>query len=200
MAGSLTPAAGSSLAVPALASGATVAGLATDQWLTIAAGLTIGMIARWAMLLANNKPLDRRVILVDCLMFLANGVLAAQVVADVMNISGIKLLTAAMMFGAGSTIVFSSMWRRWFTETTGAPPPADVIPPDTAAEVKQAGPRTQVMVEALCEEDSPRARVGQNLRRANARAAKPLTRAERRLLAQLEARERGAESPSEEEP
>jgi hypothetical protein len=195
MAGGVGEVSAAPVIVPATAGGATLLGLATEQWLTIAAGLVIGMVAHWALLLHARKALGWRQIRIDAMMFAANGVLAAQA-ADAAGLTGVKLLTAAMLFGAGSTILFGKARAKWFAEQGALP--VSPLPPGSAAELIQAPGRVLATVEEA-ETQEPirradtvlpkgrRAGVGKALRRTYRSALLPeLTPEERALLRLLD--------------
>jgi hypothetical protein len=106
-------------------------------WLIIAAGLCIGIMARWAVMQSINQPVSWRQVRIDGLVLMMNGLLAAQF-AELFNLHGTKLGVAAAMFGASSTMVFAKLHETFVTKAvktaifigpseTAAIPPA--IPP-----------------------------------------------------------------------
>ena len=91
-----------------------------DDNAIVAAGLVIGLLARWAVVLSLGQSITRRVILIDLLVLSMNGLLA-RLFGQELNLHHVKLAVEAAMLGASSTIVFAKMQGEWLKRNTGTP-------------------------------------------------------------------------------
>jgi hypothetical protein len=109
-------------AVLAITPIAPVALLAIDAryWLTIAGGLLVGLMARYAVMLSLNLPVGWREIRIDALVLLANGLLTVEA-AELLGLHSARLAVAASMFGASSTMIFSKLHTAFVERATRVP-------------------------------------------------------------------------------
>jgi hypothetical protein len=140
---------------------APVAILAVDAsyWLTIAGGLLVGLMARYAVMLSLNMPVGWREIRIDALVLLANGLLTVQF-AELFGLHEVRLAVAASMFGASSTMIFSKLHSA-FVERASRMPTMVFAGPDSTTSVPAAA--SAVEVHAVPDDTDP---VRSELRRA----------------------------------
>ena len=117
-------------------------GVDTTDWTIIAAGLLIGIMARWAVMLNSQQSVGWREVRIDALVLMANGLLAAQF-GEVFHLHGVKLAVAAALFGASSTTIFSALHRR-FVEQTASHPAMIFAGPGTVTTVPHEAPTVEV--------------------------------------------------------
>ena len=140
---------------------APVAMLAVDAryWLTIAGGLMVGLMARYAVMLSLNLKVGWREIRIDALVLLANGLLTVQF-AELFGLHEVRLAVAASMFGASSTMIFSKLHQAFVQRATQLPTMV-FAGPDSTTTVPAAAP--SVEVHAVAPDADP---IGSELRQA----------------------------------
>jgi hypothetical protein len=123
---------------------APVALLAVDAryWLTIAGGLMVGLMARYAVMLSLNLKVGWREIRIDALVLLANGLLTVQF-AELFGLHEVRLAVAASMFGASSTMIFSKLHSA-FVERASRMPTIVFAGPDSTTTVPASAPAVEV--------------------------------------------------------
>jgi hypothetical protein len=87
-------------------------GVDMGDYLVIAAGLVIGLFARWSVMQSVGQLVTRRVIRIDAMIVVMNGLFATQF-GETFALHGTKLAVSAAMFGASSTIVFSKLHAKF---------------------------------------------------------------------------------------
>ena len=92
------------VATASLSLGTMFMGIATDQWIVIASGLGIGVLARTAYLLSLKKPVFHDLI-VSLIMAPMNGALAAEMVESI-ALHNARLLVATSLLASSSTMIF----------------------------------------------------------------------------------------------
>jgi hypothetical protein len=83
-----------------------------NDYAVVAAGLVIGIMARWAKVLSLGESLTKRAVVTDILILAMNGLIAAQI-GEIAGIHGLKLAIEAAMLGASSTTVFAQIHAGW---------------------------------------------------------------------------------------
>jgi hypothetical protein len=135
--------------VSAVSVGAMVAGVDTHDWIVVIAGLVVGLLARWAIVLSLNEPLGWKELRIDGLIIAMNGLLAMQF-GQTLSLHGIKLAVIAAMFGASSTLIFAKLHAEFLAragktpvQVFAAPDTTTHVPPATrAVDVTSVGPKT----------------------------------------------------------
>ena len=108
-------------------------GIATDQWIVIAAGLGVGVVARFVYLLSIRKPVWRDLI-ISIGIAPMNGVLASELI-DSIALHDARLLLATSLLGSSSTMVFVEARRR-FLKWHGTEEPTQIFTgPDTTVNI-----------------------------------------------------------------
>jgi hypothetical protein len=115
----------------------------------VAAGLVIGVMARWAVVLSLGQPLNLRVMTIDLLVLSMNGLLAL-LFGQELNLHHVRLAVEAAMLGASSTIVFAKMQGEWLKHNAG-PITMYAGPHDTIS----VGPNTSTVDVPMVDEASP---------------------------------------------
>lgn len=82
----------------------TFMGISTGQWIIIACGLAIGVLARASYLMSLRKPVWRD-FLISIVMAPMNGVLASELVESI-NLHDARLLLATSLLASSSTMIF----------------------------------------------------------------------------------------------
>ena len=116
-----------------LSVGSAFMGIATDQWVVIAAGLSVGVFARSAYLMSLRKPIWRD-LTVSVIMAPMNGVLASELVESI-ALHDARLLLATSLLASSSTMIFVEARRR-FLQWHGTEEPTQIFTgPDTTVNI-----------------------------------------------------------------
>jgi hypothetical protein len=106
--------------IAGLSLGTFVLGVEMHDYLVIAAGLVIGLFARWAVMQSIGQAVTWRVIRIDAMIVVMNGLFASQF-GETFALHGTKLAVSAAMFGASSTIVFSKLHAKFLDVSDKSP-------------------------------------------------------------------------------
>jgi hypothetical protein len=90
------------------------------DYLVIGAGLIIGLFARWSVMQSVGQAVTRRVIRIDAMIVVMNGLFASQF-GETFALHGTKLAVSAAMFGASSTIVFAKLHAKFLEVSDKSP-------------------------------------------------------------------------------
>jgi hypothetical protein len=106
--------------IAGLSLGTFVLGVEMHDYLVIGSGLIIGLFARWAVMQSVGQAVDKRVVRIDAMIVVMNGLFASQF-GETFALHGTKLAVSAAMFGASSTIVFSKLHAKFLDVSDKSP-------------------------------------------------------------------------------